>query len=288
MNEMAPFYFSFYSIISYIFCCMFIHCLIPLRYNRHPRLCLFCTFAVLFIVETCIFRFTTPWSSMFLPGNLFLCCICFTKGTIIHKCLTGCITYLMMFLGEMLSYLLAVFLNFIFPDLHLVTGYLMRSDDTRSYIFYAIAMFGVLLILYFLLRSVFQKYNYLLSTGALLQIFFPLVTSLYTISCFFWSSVSWKNVLIATIVITPIYWITFIVLFRGLKNLSKMQAAHHELLMKKQYLEQQIEHISELEKEYTKIYKWNHDIKNHIFSINYFIREERYSDATDYIENILK
>ena len=53
------------------------------------------------------------------------------------------------------------------------------------------------------------------------------------------------------------------------------------------FLQKQLEYTTEMEQEYQSVRKWNHDMENHLFSLNYLIRTQKYLEADVYLETIL-
>ena len=49
---------------------------------------------------------------------------------------------------------------------------------------------------------------------------------------------------------------------------------------------EKMEYTKEMEHEYRSVRKWNHDMENHLFSLNYLIREKKYHEADSYLETI--
>ena len=41
-----------------------------------------------------------------------------------------------------------------------------------------------------------------------------------------------------------------------------------------------------METEYQNLRKWNHDIENHLLSMNYLMQSEKYEEADRYLHNI--
>ena len=52
-------------------------------------------------------------------------------------------------------------------------------------------------------------------------------------------------------------------------------------------LQKQLEYTTEMEQEYQSVRKWKHDMENHLFSLNYLIRTQKYLEADVYLETIL-
>lgn len=52
-------------------------------------------------------------------------------------------------------------------------------------------------------------------------------------------------------------------------------------------IQQEIEHLHTIEKEYQNRYRWNHDIGNHLNSISYLTHKGEYGEAEKYIRELL-
>ena len=46
--------------------------------------------------------------------------------------------------------------------------------------------------------------------------------------------------------------------------------------------------MNSLELEYQDLRKWNHDIENHLLSMNYLMKPEKYNEARQYLDSISK
>ena len=51
---------------------------------------------------------------------------------------------------------------------------------------------------------------------------------------------------------------------------------------------EQLELMNSLELEYQDLRKWNHDIENHLLSMNYLMKTEKYNEARQYLDSISK
>ena len=65
----------------------------------------------------------------------------------------------------------------------------------------------------------------------------------------------------------------------------KLNEQGKEISFYKEYVRP--EYTTEMEQEYRSVRKWNHDMENHLFSLNYLIRTQKYLEADVYLETIL-
>lgn len=74
----------------------------------------------------------------------------------------------------------------------------------------------------------------------------------------------------------------------GIRNLY-IQEKNRILLEKQVSLKkEQLELMNSLELEYQDLRKWNHDIENHLLSMNYLMKTEKYNEARQYLDSIFK
>ena len=78
------------------------------------------------------------------------------------------------------------------------------------------------------------------------------------------------------------------IFIRGLHNIriQEQERTFHEkqiLLLK-----EQLTFFDDIETEYQNLRKWNHDIENHMLSLNYLMKAGKYEEADKYLHNILR
>lgn len=84
-----------------------------------------------------------------------------------------------------------------------------------------------------------------------------------------------------TVPVVPIF-------ISGIRNLY-IQEKNRILLEKQVSLKkEQLELMNSLELEYQDMRKWNHDIENHLLSMNYLMKTEKYNEARQYLDSISK
>lgn len=84
-----------------------------------------------------------------------------------------------------------------------------------------------------------------------------------------------------TVPVVPIF-------ISGIRNLYIQEK--NRILREKQVSlkKEQLELMSSLELEYQDLRKWNHDIENHLLSMNYLMKTEKYNEARQYLDSISK
>lgn len=77
-------------------------------------------------------------------------------------------------------------------------------------------------------------------------------------------------------------------LYFGIRNLYIQEK--NRILREKQVSlkKEQLELMNSLELEYQDLRKWNHDIENHLLSMNYLMKTEKYNEARQYLDSISK
>ena len=78
-----------------------------------------------------------------------------------------------------------------------------------------------------------------------------------------------------------------IIIIKAFHNISLREKRHELLVQQMSFLQKQLEYTTEMEQEYRSVRKWNHDMENHLFSLNYLIRAKKYHEADAYLETIL-
>ena len=88
-----------------------------------------------------------------------------------------------------------------------------------------------------------------------------------------------------------LYWflnlLCCLIIARAFHNISLREKRHELLVQQMSFLQKQLEYTTEMEQEYQSVRKWKHDMENHLFSLNYLIRTQKYHEADVYLETIL-
>lgn len=126
--------------------------------------------------------------------------------------------------------------------------------------------------------------NYLKTSLLLLitlPIFQPLITTEFT------QYYKFQHRFIPVLLYIICCCITFPLFMHGLNLLKKEQTAFNRNLHKMDLLKQQMEVSEKMKQEYIKIRKWNHDIENHLLSLEYLTRTRKADEAAKYCSSVL-
>lgn len=209
------------------------------------------------------------------------------KGTLSKRLPAVCFSYLLIGFSECAFTFLLTFINTIFPAASLPENYIVTSGDSRPYIIGIIPSVLLLSIVYRFLYRFTASYSHLLNIKVILPLLLPIgmlfiILIIYTSSSF--TLCSWS---IVTAIISVILLPSYIIFFKGIRKITKLEQTHLKSLAQKEYLQQTLDHFHQTEYEYKKIYKWNHDFKNHMLAVSCLLDKECYSEAADYIHQLL-
>ena len=88
-----------------------------------------------------------------------------------------------------------------------------------------------------------------------------------------------------------LYWLIeflcYFIVLRAFRNIYAREKEHELLVQQMDFTRKQMEFSQEMEKEYRSVRKWNHDMENHLFSLNYLINTKKYDEAEKYLESLL-
>lgn len=117
----------------------------------------------------------------------------------------------------------------------------------------------------------------------MVQIIFPFYWLLLMLSLIYCLNAS-SRLYIFIIISIPAIWIFSL----GIKNIQIQEK--NRILRKEQIAlrKKQLEFFKDQELEYQKLRKWNHDIENHLLSMNYLMKSEKYNEIRQYLNNISK
>ena len=116
----------------------------------------------------------------------------------------------------------------------------------------------------------------------LVQIFFPFYWFLIAASLLYSFNLGSSYKLIFLAISVP----AILVFIKGLQNIRIQEKSR--ILYEKQIdlIKKQLTFFDEIELEYQELRKWNHDIENHLLSINYLMKNQNYEEALQYSHNI--
>ena len=131
------------------------------------------------------------------------------------------------------------------------------------------------------LAGIFTRYD---SIKPLAQIFFPF----YWIFIIFSMIIGYQLKFDSRLAVLFILSVSVIPIFlMGIKNLRFQE--RKRILRERQIelLKEQLDFFEDLTIEYQNLRKWNHDIENHLLSMNYLIKAGKYEETEKYLHNIM-
>lgn len=79
----------------------------------------------------------------------------------------------------------------------------------------------------------------------------------------------------------------YIPLAIGLRNMRHQALIRNNNINQRILIEKQLDYSQQLEDEYTKLRKWNHDIDNHFVALSYLLGSHQYEECMTYLEALL-
>lgn len=83
-------------------------------------------------------------------------------------------------------------------------------------------------------------------------------------------------------------FLTFIPVFFGFHNIDRQAHTNANTENQLNLLQKQLDHSITVEKRYQNIRKWNHDFENHLFSLEWLLENQKFSDAKKYLDDLLQ
>lgn len=153
-------------------------------------------------------------------------------------------------------------------------------------LFLIIIDFFVALLFIKKLVPLIRNYSHSIQLTTIAELLFPVQASSLLIGILLYRKNSpWLKWLII------LYWflnlLCCLIIARAFHNISLREKRHELLVQQMSFLQKQLEYTTEMEQEYQSVRKWNHDMENHLFSLNYLIRTQKYLEADVYLETIL-
>ena len=134
-----------------------------------------------------------------------------------------------------------------------------------------------------LLADLTGTFTKLYSLVPLVQIFFPFYWFCIILSMCCNYQIKFNSyflvILALSVPVIPVF-------LRGIRNIQIQEK--NRILREKQIelLKEQLEFFNDKEIEYQNLRKWNHDIENHLLSMNYLMQNGKYKEAERYLHNI--
>lgn len=120
-----------------------------------------------------------------------------------------------------------------------------------------------------------------LSAGTIALIGFPVIlcTVLHTLVSI------WPSLIFLLAFLFPL---CYFILHRGFQNMQRQERSRQQKESQRLLLEKQLLYSQELEAEYQRLRKWNHDISNHLMALSYLLENKKYQEGDAYIQSLLE
>lgn len=277
-----------YLFISFYYACtisyLYSHILTPRMCSRKNNfICLVSNFAV---ISLSIFHPFISFRGILCLLSMLLSIFAYFKDSLFKKTICLIMVYVTETLIEALSYLFTDLIYYIY------TGEVYSSNFLQQVPFWVtctmclfIFLFGIIFLPP--LSKLYAKWLHHRLSKALISISFPLIIPFCT---GFLYELSFAHTYPSYILILSIgiYLLSYIPAYHGIITLY--QQAQEYYLAQKEYslIEQQMAFSNEIENQFKKIRKWNHDLNNHLFSLSCLFENERYSEAEEYLASLLQ
>ena len=224
----------------------------------------------------------TTLSQLFIFLNVFF----LFRGPVKQKLLSYFIFLLTAILTEILSIniYIQIYNHFFHQPAYTATNiYSLCSFHEKLMIQMMIFSFGYLFYknIFSLLKKCINYLKFSLLLLITLPIIHPLITTEFT------QYYKFQQSFIPVLLYIICCCITFPLFIHGLHLFKKEQIAFNRNLHKMELLKQQMEVSEEMKQEYVKIRKWNHDIENHLLSLEYLTRTRKADEAERYCSSVL-
>lgn len=211
----------------------------------------------------------------------------FLEGTKRFKIVLSIGFYITLVPIESISATIVSVISLIFPQFRITSLGMMRGGNNLSAILICSCEIIIMHILYFLfLRHKGQDLSFI-NEKIIVFIAIPLFATLILSNVGASLSMTWIGLFILVVVAIIVCAVCSVIFYKGLSYLAEEEKAHLEKQQHMKEIQQEIKHLHTIEKEYQNLYRWNHDIGNHLNSISYLTHKGEYGEAEKYIRELL-
>ncbi|MFR8667501.1 MAG: hypothetical protein ACLVEI_06545 [Anaerobutyricum soehngenii] len=176
----------------------------------------------------------------------------------------------------------------LFPKWNLISLYIGRNGSDFSLIVTTAIDIIVFFFVSRFMEKALGKYMHLINTKLILLLGLPVIIIIFIINvlCVMPSA---KYCIIAFIISVPLFAIVHWKVFRhGTQLLQEQEQIHMEEKKRLMIVKQENAHYRQMNEEFEKLRKWNHDIKNHLLILSQLAKKEEYDKVIEYIEIMQK
>lgn len=262
------------------------------KFRSHLRLSIF---FILFAPAICfqiIRLFTTfqipAFLTLFYHVTAIFVSLLFFEDSISKKILLPLIIYLSGIALEAIGILVLNLCNFFLPQAGFDTSYIQNSTDLKSiFIFFLVEILVGCLLCFFYNKTVLKFFYLIDNIGPFLKLVLPFFVVLIS-----YNVLSILSDFFSSPILYLLFSFFFFFLDLGIFLLFlRMHKKENEILLTKQLKQQQYELCTKesivLNNAYSEIRKWNHDIGNHLISIEFLLENGEYERAKSYMEQLL-
>lgn len=214
--------------------------------------------------------------------------ILFLEGTIGFRASLTVIFYIFALLSESFTGMIVGVLSLLFPKWNLISLYIGRNGSD----FTLIVTTAIDIIVFFFasrfMEKALGKYMHLVNTKLILLLGLPVVIVIFIINILCVMPTA-KYCIIAFMISVPLFVIIHWKVFRhGTRLLQEQEQLHLEEKQRLVILKQENAHYQQMNEEYKRLRKWNHDVKNHLLILSHLSEKKDYKKVMEYIDTMQK
>ena len=214
--------------------------------------------------------------------------ILFLEGTKGFRASLTVIFYIFALLSESFTGMLVGVMSLLFPKWNLISLYIGRNGSD----FTLIVTTTIDIIVFFFasrfMEKALGKYMHLVNTKLILLLGLPVVIVIFIINILCVMPTV-RHCIIAFMISVPLFAIVHWKVFRhGTRLLQEQEKIHMAEKQRLMLVKQENAHYQQMNEEYKKLRKWNHDIKNHLLILSQMSEKEEYDKVIEYIEMMQK
>lgn len=188
---------------------------------------------------------------------------------------------------ESISATIVSVISLLFPQLHITSLGMMRGSNNLSAILICLCEIFTMHLLYFIFLKHKKQDLSFIDEKIIAFIAIPIFVTLIIANIGASLSITWTGLIVLVVIAIFVCAVCSVIFYKGLCYLAQEEKAHLEKEQHIKEIHQEIKHLHAIEKEYKKLYRWNHDIGNHLNSISYLVDKKEYKQAEEYIRELL-
>lgn len=255
------------------------------KFLSHNRVRIFLCFMIFSAFAVVVKYFYQSFGSWVLQLVLLLWVILLFTDSLKRKLSAFLIYISIMIISESIS---GSFILSLYALIHGEAAYNIYHtlSTTWEILLMTVLTFCIALLIISKVVPLLKKYSHSIHLTTLAELVFPAqVSSLITGLILYKEDSPWYGWLIF------LYWLIeflcYLIVLRAFRNIYSREKNHKLLLQQMEFTRKQMEFSQKMEKEYHSVRKWNHDMENHLFSLNYLIDTKKYDEADKYLESLL-